>query len=442
MSMETTTAKRVVCPACRTKGRRIAILTLQSLLKPEAIATLEGIPAAGDCSGSEEGCQTPSEDTGWRFCDSQECDVVYFAEEGDATFGKSDLTVSVGVKETSGERPLCYCFGHSVASIKDELRADGRTNALEDIRANMKDPGCHCETANPSGSCCLGSVTQGIKISQEELGISDSDVPPPVTPKSSTGRGEKIAKVGTLVSAIMASSCCWLPLLLLAVGVSGAGIASALEEFRPYFMVVTFGFLGAAFYFTYRPKKAAVDGGGDCCAPEPAAGDDCCAPTGNGRFNMMTLNKAMLWGVTVMAVVFLFFPSYVGVFFGTGSDVVTDDMNRVIFQIEGMTCEGCSTTFAQAIRQVPGVLAVEVSYEKKQAIVGIEATRPILNEEVLAALNEVGYGGTLFGEEGTETGEEATTQNENEAPPDSATVEVSQDLTSLSACTLSVSGMT
>ena len=73
----------------------------------------------------------------------------------------------------------------------------------------------------------------------------------------SASRGELVAKIGTVVSAIMASSCCWLPVLLLAVGVSGAGIASTLQAYRPVFMGVTFGFLGMAFYFTYRPRTAA-----------------------------------------------------------------------------------------------------------------------------------------------------------------------------------------
>lgn len=106
MSMETTTAKQVICPACGTKGRRVGIHTVRSLLKPEAIGTLEGIPASGDCCSSGEGCQSPSEDTGWRFCDSQECDVVYFAEEGDATFTKSELKVAAGVKERAGVRSV------------------------------------------------------------------------------------------------------------------------------------------------------------------------------------------------------------------------------------------------------------------------------------------------------------------------------------------------
>ena len=216
--------------------------------------------------------------------------------------------------------------------------------------------------------------------------MNETNSQSPLSPSdSSTSKGEKIAKIGTLVSAIMASSCCWLPLVLLAVGVSGAGIASTLEAYRPYFMVVTFGFLGAAFYFTYWPKKAATAGGNDCCAPAT-----------KGRFNMMTLNKAMLWIVTVMAVAFLFFPSYVGVLFGGGQEnAVTSDMNQAIIKVEGMTCEGCSVTVAKAIRGVTGVQAAQVSYEKREAVVGVEAGRPIPRVKIFAALKKAGYGGNF-----------------------------------------------
>ena len=128
----------------------------------------------------------------------------------------------------------------------------------------------------------------------------------------------------------MASSCCWLPVLLLAVGVSGAGIATALEAYRPIFMVVTFGFLAMAFYFTYRPRPM----------PAGSAVADCCAPTAKRRFNMMTMNKVMLWGVTVLAVVFLFFPQYITQFLGAGDNEITANMTRTELKVEGMTCEG------------------------------------------------------------------------------------------------------
>jgi heme/copper-type cytochrome/quinol oxidase subunit 2 len=151
--------------------------------------------------------------------------------------------------------------------------------------------------------------------------------------KSSSNRGELIAKIGTVVSALVASSCCWLPVLLLAVGISGAGIASALEAYRPIFMVVTFGFLGMAFYFTYRPRRAANAAAADCCSPSAEA-------SGKRRFSMMAFNKVMLWAVTLLAVVFLFFPQFVTGLLGTGSDQITADMTRTVIQVEGMTCEG------------------------------------------------------------------------------------------------------
>ena len=135
----------------------------------------------------------------------------------------------------------------------------------------------------------------------------------------------------------MASSCCWLPVLLLAVGVSGAGIATALEAYRPIFMVVTFGFLGMSFYFTYRPRPAAA-------ADKAAA--DCCSQTASvgtprpSRFNMLAFNKVMLWAVTLMAVVFLFFPQLVTGLLNTDSNKITADMTRTEIQVIGMTCYG------------------------------------------------------------------------------------------------------
>jgi copper ion binding protein len=428
-----TTAAKVstLCPSCGKNAKRVSPVTLRALLRSEFAHQL----AANEQSHGE-GCSPINGDTGWRFCNSPDCDTVYFSETGDTTFTKSQLKVSVGMKETSGERPLCYCFGHSVASIKEELRSKGRSDALEDIRAKMKDPGCRCETENPSGSCCLGSVTKGTQIAQEELGMSvaqtepvqtTNGVQPHSTPsRPPSNRGEKIAKIGTVVSAIMASACCWLPLVLLAVGVSGAGIAATLETYRPLFMVVTFGFLGAAFYFTYRPKKAAAAAGHGCCAAEPAEGADCCAPTGKRRFTMMTLNKAMLWAVTVLAVAFLLFPHYVGALLGTSGGqtvVVTPDMNRAVLQIEGMTCQGCEAVAEKAIRTVPGVLAVEVSYEKGQAVVGVDRARDIPRDEILAALEKVSYEGRFV-----------------EAPPGSDNT--GREEASLSTVTLSISGMT
>ncbi len=392
MTTETTAVKRIHCPSCGKQAKRVSSVTLVALLNPEYVTQVAADgPSCGDSNGA--GCRPINGDTGWRFCDSPDCDVVYFSEEGDKRFTKSHLKVPVGVKENTGERPLCYCFGHSVASIKEELRSKGRSDALDDIRAMMKDPGCRCETENPSGSCCLGSVAKGIQIAKEELGMDFSNVQTQASSaKPSASRGETIAKIGTLVSAIVASSCCWLPLVLLAVGVSGAGIAATMEAYRPLFIVVTFGFLAAAFYFTYRPKKATGGDAHACCANDTEESENCCAPASKGRFNMMTLNKAMLWVVTVLAAAFLLFPSYVGALFITSDGAaITANMNQAVFKIEGMTCEGCATTVAQAIKGVPGVGAVAVNYERKEATVGTDACCRVPKDKIRAALEQAGY---------------------------------------------------
>ena len=104
-------------------------------------------------------------------------------------------------------------------------------------------------------------------------------------------------------------------------------MTTILKDYRPIFMVVAFGFLGLAFYFAYRPRRAAA--GGDENRRAPAAMRDV-------RPNIMTLNKIMLWAVTVIAAVLLFFPQAVTNLVASG-DEITTNMDRTVITIEGMT---------------------------------------------------------------------------------------------------------
>jgi copper chaperone CopZ len=387
MSMTTITATATDCPKCGKKGKTVKRVTLRALLKDEYVARVAG----SDESNCESGCSPSKGSTGWRFCDSPDCDVVYFGEENGVTFAKDQLKVTVGVKEMAGERPLCYCFGHSVATITSELRLKGQSDALTDIRQKMKDPGCSCEVTNPSGSCCLGSVAKGIETAKAEL-------TPIARTVSSGNKAETITKIGTVLSAIMASACCWLPLLLLAFGVSGAGIAGALEAYRPLFIVLTFGFLAAAFYLTYLPRKSQATEG-YCCS----TAQDCCAVPQQGtkrRFSMMTVNKVMLWAVTLLAVVFLFFPKYVSLFLASHqaeseTSATSPLVTKTTIAVEGMTCEGCSVALQQTLKEVPGVLSAKVDYKNKQAVVSTEACCPFPKDAILKAVENAGFSGSV-----------------------------------------------
>ena len=323
---------------------------------------------------------------------------MYFADAGKTAYEKQQLMVPVGIKEPTGERPLCYCFGHSVASIKEELCAQGHSDALDDIRQKMQNPGCHCETSNPSGSCCLGDVAAGIQIARNELRLNNADSTMPDTQQPSRARGgERFSLAGTVISAIVASSCCWLPLVLLAAGLSGAGIAAALETLRPLFMVVTFGFLGAAFYLTYRPRRTSACGEEASCCDWRESQNGWGSSGREHRMSMRTLNKGMLWFVTAVAIAFVFFPNYIGALLGSGEASVTStEKTQTVFQIEGMSCPGCAATVAQAIRGVLGVQSVDVRHERREALVGTKHSQPVPKDQILAALRRAGYEGRLI----------------------------------------------
>ncbi len=46
---------------------------------------------------------------------------------------------------------ICYCFGHSVEDVRDDVLKNGRSLILERITAEKKAGGCDCATKNPKG---------------------------------------------------------------------------------------------------------------------------------------------------------------------------------------------------------------------------------------------------------------------------------------------------
>ena len=62
---------------------------------------------------------------------------------------------------------------------------------------------------------------------------------------------------GSLIGAILASSCCIVPFILLTIGVSGAWISNLtiLAPYQSYFLMATFFFLIAGFWKIYRRPK-------------------------------------------------------------------------------------------------------------------------------------------------------------------------------------------
>jgi hypothetical protein len=136
------------CPKCGQAGRSVARATMRHLLNPECLDRME----EGD----------------YRFCANPDCRVVYFAESAGRIFTTEALQVRVGLKEREDPIPICYCFGHTVASARDEIIRTGRSTVVASITAEIKAGRCACETTNPAGSCCLGDVSKAVKELMKE----------------------------------------------------------------------------------------------------------------------------------------------------------------------------------------------------------------------------------------------------------------------------------
>ncbi|MFN7105588.1 MAG: cation transporter [Pyrobaculum sp.] len=88
------------------------------------------------------------------FCPNPTCQVVYF---GDLVITKELVKTRVFHKESSPDRPLCYCAGVTEADARRHLATCCKT--LEDLKKHTGlGTGRWCVVTNPSGRCCLEYV--------------------------------------------------------------------------------------------------------------------------------------------------------------------------------------------------------------------------------------------------------------------------------------------
>jgi hypothetical protein len=133
---------KVECPSCNKKAKGVLGKTVEALLTHRTKVQFE-------CFDGFYYCKTPS------------CKTVYFRD--DTILTQKDMSIIVGLKDGASPATICYCFDWTKERIKTEIQEKGTTVALEDIKANMQNPGCSCEILNPSGDCCLGDVSKIIK---------------------------------------------------------------------------------------------------------------------------------------------------------------------------------------------------------------------------------------------------------------------------------------
>ena len=75
------------------------------------------------------------------------------------------------------------------------------------------------------------------------------------------------AALGGLTAAVGSALCCAGPLVAVALGVSGAGLAGTFEPLRPWFLGATGAFLGSGFWLLHKEEQKACEPGRLCASP-------------------------------------------------------------------------------------------------------------------------------------------------------------------------------
>ena len=109
--------------------------------------------------------------------------------------------------------------------------------------------------------------------------------------KDAPGSGQRngLVVAGGAIGALLAASCCILPLVLIMLGIGGAwvGTLSSLKVYQPLFALVTIAFLGVAYWRIYR-------------SPDTGCDDESCAPPESRR-----VLKVVFWASVVLVLVAL-----------------------------------------------------------------------------------------------------------------------------------------
>ena len=107
--------------------------------------------------------------TEYRFCHAPDCPTVYYSTDGSQVFQEDALRENVYQTHQQDVTSLiCYCFQHTVRSIRADIEQRGTSTVTEQINRGIQAGLCACDIRNPQGSCCLGNVRQVIRSIEKE----------------------------------------------------------------------------------------------------------------------------------------------------------------------------------------------------------------------------------------------------------------------------------
>ena len=188
---------------------------------------------------------------------------------------------------------------------------------------------------------------------------------------------------GTVLAALGASACCWIPALLGAGAAGSLGIGAALAPYRPYFLVMTGVFLLVGFTMVYRKPSAASCDATGCCTPQATL--------------KRKINKGVMWTIAIFAIGMAAYP-YVGQAQLKNANAARAEQQQsanvatqqLVFDIEGMDCAACAVPIMDKVEEVPGVESATVDYGVATLVVQVGSSQPS-NDAIIAAVEDVGF---------------------------------------------------
>ncbi len=365
----TVTPASSACPLCGSIGKAVSAVTISAQVQEHALAAL-------------------ATTEGFRFCAEKDCPAVYYrgTEDGeDEIFSTAQTHQIVFQKSNDPERFVCYCFQHRVGEVAAQVAKAGPSSPpaiIAGIRANCASGFAACEQNNPQGSCCLGNVFHVIKAAQPATAPDAGkeaccdhtccDPPSPAPAAASRVAASRTLWIsfGAVLSALLASACCWLPLLLLALGASAAGVSGFIDTWRLPLLGVAAVLLGLAFCANYRRRPCRVT-------------DAACTSRSRRR----------LWITAVGVVAFASLPHYIGTLLPAGENATAiPEGESITWKVHGMTCEACAPGLAAILGRVPGVTAASVDYASATVRLSVEpAEKSSALDAARQAIHDSGY---------------------------------------------------
>lgn len=195
---------------------------------------------------------------------------------------------------------------------------------------------------------------------------------------------------GAMLAGLVASLCCFGPLLFAVLGLGAFGAAGIFAAARPYLLVLAVLLLALGFYRAYFRRDKTCEPG-EACATKPTS----------------RLGRVGLWIASVAVLAFALSPYYAGRIAAawasknppvpampptdpTTNEAANASIETVTIQVEGMHCSACEAPIRAALQQTPGVRNVDVSYKRGDARVEFDPKRTSV-EQIKRAINSTGY---------------------------------------------------